>query len=44
MNFSGILMNYILDRELNKTNKKPLLMIKYVVDVLAVVKKGDVDP
>lgn len=43
VNFSGILMNYILDRVRNNTNIEPVLLDKYVDDVLAVIKRNEIE-
>lgn len=42
-NFSGIFMNHVLDKVIKELCVEPMLMIKYVDDILAVVKANEVD-
>ncbi|XP_071055739.1 uncharacterized protein [Onthophagus taurus] len=40
VNLSGIILNHLLDTQLNKTPIKPLLITKYIDDLLIILPKG----
>lgn len=43
VNISGIFMNYVLDKVLELTNINPLLIMKYVDDILAIIDRNEIE-
>lgn len=41
--FAGIFMNYVLDRLIKERKIQPKLLVKYVHDILIVIKRSEVD-